>query len=44
VQFVESQPTFRGDSTACYTLYAYFSLGLFFDPEDESEMFLRNVG
>jgi hypothetical protein len=25
-------------------IQAYFLLGLFFDPEDGSEMFLRNVG
>jgi hypothetical protein len=30
-------------SSACYLLYAGFLLGLFFDPEDGGNMFLRNV-
>jgi hypothetical protein len=29
---------------ACYLLHADFLLGLFFDSEDGSDMFLRNVG
>jgi hypothetical protein len=28
---------------ACYLIHAGFLLGLFFDPEDGSDMFLRNV-
>jgi hypothetical protein len=31
-------------SSACYLLYANFLLGLFFDPEDGGDIFLRNVG
>jgi hypothetical protein len=30
--------------SACYLLHAGFLFGLFFDPEDEGDMFLRNVG
>jgi hypothetical protein len=29
---------------ACYLFHAGFLLGLFFGPEDEGDMFLRNVG
>jgi hypothetical protein len=29
---------------SCYLLYAGFFLGLFFDPEDEGDMLLRNAG
>jgi hypothetical protein len=29
---------------ASYILHAGFMYGLFFDPEDGSDMFLRNVG
>jgi hypothetical protein len=28
----------------CYLLHADFLLGLFLDPEDGGDMFLRNVG
>jgi hypothetical protein len=31
-------------SSVCYMLHAGFLLGLFFDPEDGSDMFLRKVG
>jgi hypothetical protein len=31
-------------SSACYLLRAGFLRGLFFDPEDGGDMFLRNVG
>jgi hypothetical protein len=30
--------------SACYPLHAGFLLGIFFDPEDGGDMFLRNVG
>jgi hypothetical protein len=30
-------------SFACYLLHAGFLLGSFFNPEDEGNMFLRNV-
>jgi hypothetical protein len=30
--------------SAYYLLHAGFFLGLFFDPEDGGDMFLRNVG
>jgi hypothetical protein len=30
--------------SVCNLLHADFSLGLFFDPEDEGDIFLRNVG
>jgi hypothetical protein len=29
---------------ACHLIHADFLLGLFFDPEDVGDMFLRNVG
>jgi hypothetical protein len=29
---------------ACYLLQAGFLLGLFIDPEDGGDMFLRNIG
>jgi hypothetical protein len=29
--------------SACYLLFASFLLGLFFDPEDGGDIFLRNV-
>jgi hypothetical protein len=29
---------------SCYLLHAGFLLGLFFDPEDAGDMFLRNIG
>jgi hypothetical protein len=31
-------------SSARHLLHASFSLGLFFDPEDEGDRFLQNVG
>jgi hypothetical protein len=31
-------------SSTFYLLHAGFSLGLFFDPEESSDTFLRNVG
>jgi hypothetical protein len=31
-------------SSSCYPLHAGFFLGLFLDPEDEDDMFHRNVG
>jgi hypothetical protein len=34
----------QADYSACYSLYSGFLLGLFFDIEDGSNMFLRNVG
>jgi hypothetical protein len=34
----------RKISRACYLLHTDFLLGLFFDPEDEGYIFLRNVG
>jgi hypothetical protein len=46
---VETQPTFRRDvlapssSTVTTGLQAGFLLGSFFDPENEGDMFLRNV-
>jgi hypothetical protein len=30
--------------SACHLLHAGFSLGLFFDPDDGGDMFLRNIG
>jgi hypothetical protein len=30
--------------STCYLLYAGFLLGLFFDLEDGSDMFIRNIG
>jgi hypothetical protein len=33
-----------GDSLLATCVHAGFLLGLFFDPEDGSDMFLRNVG
>jgi hypothetical protein len=32
------------DYSACYRLHTGFLLGLFFDPEDAGDMFLRNIG
>jgi hypothetical protein len=32
------------EETACCPLHAGFLFGLFFDPEDEGDRFLRNVG
>jgi hypothetical protein len=29
---------------ACYLLHVGFLLGLFFEPEDEGDMFLHNIG
>jgi hypothetical protein len=34
----------RRINQACYLLHAGVLLGLFFDPEDGGDMFLRNVG
>jgi hypothetical protein len=34
----------RNFSSACYLLLAGFLLGLFFSPEYEGDLFLRNVG
>jgi hypothetical protein len=34
----------EGGSSACYMLHADFLRDLFFDPEDEGDIFLRNVG
>jgi hypothetical protein len=53
VQSVERQPTYQRNmlhpssglkSSACYLLHTGFLLGLFFDPEDGSDVFFRNVG
>jgi hypothetical protein len=33
----------RTDCSACYLLHVCFVLGLFYDPEDGGDMFLRNV-
>jgi hypothetical protein len=33
----------RQAELGCYLLHAGFLLGLFFDPEDGGDMFLRNV-
>jgi hypothetical protein len=30
--------------SACYLLHIGFLLGLFFDPEDEGDMLLQNIG
>jgi hypothetical protein len=48
VQSVENQPMFRMNTSppssfAFCLLHAGFLLGLFFNPEDGSDMFLRNV-
>jgi hypothetical protein len=32
------------EETACYLLHSDFLIGLFLDPEDGGETFLRNVG
>jgi hypothetical protein len=42
VQSVESQPTWQSEPAAC--LQSGFLLGLFFDPEDECDVFRRNLG
>jgi hypothetical protein len=49
VPSVESEPTFRrkisSSSPSLFTCFhAGLSLGLFFDPEDGSDIFLRKVG
>jgi hypothetical protein len=35
--------SYHKQSSACYLLHPGLLLGLFFDPEDEGDMFLRNV-
>jgi hypothetical protein len=37
-------PSSEQTSSTCYLLHAGFLLGLFFDPKDGGNMFLRNVG
>jgi hypothetical protein len=37
-------PTGSKQNTICCLLHVDFLLGLFFDTEDEGDMFLRNVG
>jgi hypothetical protein len=34
----------RNQSEACYLLHAGFLLGLFFDPNDGGDIFLRKIG
>jgi uncharacterized membrane protein len=35
---------FKEQGFVCYLLYAGLLLGLFFDPEYEGDIFLRNLG
>jgi hypothetical protein len=46
VNFVETQSTFRRNisADACRLLHAGFLLALLFGPEDDADIFLRNVG
>jgi hypothetical protein len=42
--FLYNPKFWQADCSVCYMLHAGFLLGLFFDPEDGGDMFLRNVG
>jgi hypothetical protein len=40
----KNKPSKKPSYFACYLLHAGFFLGLFFNPEDGSNIFLKNVG
>jgi hypothetical protein len=41
--YFEGEASMKQIASLCCLLHADFLLGLFFDPEDEGDIFLRNV-